>query len=113
MPDPDVDRFLQGLNSTDPGLRLRLAMHDGRTAISQIKRLYQLGGGRGIVSAIASWRNSYIKACLKASRAIDELFDAHAWPEDGARARDYEWKPREDYQRWLAAHRDRDLKRPE
>lgn len=114
MPDPDVKRFMSGLNNTSAGLRLRLAMHEGRIAVSQIKRLRQLGGGRGVLTAIDSWRRAYINSCRLASKAIDELFDDHAWPEDGARARDYEWSPREAYQKWLLAHRPRqDLKRPE
>lgn len=115
MPDPDVKRFMEGLNNTHPGLSLRMATHEGRVAIAQISRLRQLGGKAGVIAAIDSWRRTYIKACNSAAASIDQLWERHAWPHDGARAREYEWHPREDYQRWLNQHyrARRDLKRPE
>jgi hypothetical protein len=89
--DQDLKRFKDGLGSTRHGLRLRMAIHEGRIAVQQIRRLEQLGqkGGR----AIDSWRRAYIRACEHASTAIDVLFDEHAWPEDGARERRFEYTP--------------------
>lgn len=92
MLDVDIERFENGLNQTRPGLRLRLALHEGRIAISQITRLKQLGGPRAL-NAIRSWQRAYISASNRAAEAIDELWDHHAWPADGARDRRYEWRP--------------------
>jgi hypothetical protein len=95
MLDTDNERFAASLNQTRPGLRLRLAMHESRIAIAQIERLRRLGGTR-MNSAIHSWRRSYIASCDRASEAIDQLFDQHQWPADGARDRRYEWRPAKD-----------------
>lgn len=92
MLDADLERFESGLNQTRPGLRLRLAIHEARIAISQITRLKQLGGPRQ-TAAMNSWRRAYITACNHAASAIDELWDRHQWPADGGRDRTYEWRP--------------------
>jgi hypothetical protein len=98
MLDIDTQRFAEGLSQTRPGLRLRLAMNEGRIAIHQIERLKQLGGSR-MNQAIESWRRAYIKASDRAAEAIDELWDRHSWPADGARNRRYEWRPAKDFRR--------------
>lgn len=97
MLDADIRRFELGLNQTRPGLRLRLAMHEGRIAIQQIDRLERLGGPRK--SAIESWRRAYIAASNRAAIAIDELWDLHQWPTDGARNRRFEFRPAKDFRR--------------
>lgn len=89
----DAERFAGGLHRTQAGFALRLAIHEGRVAVQQITRLSRLGGVRRAY-AIDTWRRAYIKACNRASTAIDELWDAHQWPSDGARNRSYEWKAR-------------------
>lgn len=94
MLDADLKRFERGLNQTRSGLRLRLAMHEGLIAVKQIARLQQLNDPRGGQSAVDSWRRAYIKACNHASEAIDTLFNEHQWPEDGARDRRYEYRPK-------------------
>lgn len=98
MLDSDLQRFEAGLNQTGAGLRLRLAMHEGNIALQQLRRLeQQIPINKR--SAVESWRKAYIAACNRASMAIDELFDAHQWPEDGARNRRFEWRPAKDFKR--------------
>ena len=93
MLDADLQRFAHGLNQTKSGLRLRLAMHEGAIAVNQIERLQRLGGNVG--RAVDSWRRAYIRASEHGSKAIDDLWNQHQWPTDGARTRDYEWQPAE------------------
>lgn len=98
MLDGDTERFEAGLNQTGAGLRLRLAMHEGNIALQQLRRLKE----KALIdrrSAVESWRKAYIAACNRASMAIDELFDAHQWPEDGARNRRFEWRPTKNFRR--------------
>jgi hypothetical protein len=90
--DRDLQRFANGLNTTQSGYRLRLATHESRIAVSQIERLRQLGG-RDRAQAIDSWQRAYIKASDNAAKAIDALWDAYQWPTDGARARGFHWQP--------------------
>lgn len=90
MPDEDLKRFARGLNQTRAGLRLRLAIHESRIAIAQIRRLKHLGPRSA--RAIESWRRAYIQASDSAAQAIDSLWDEHEWPADGARDRSFEWK---------------------
>jgi hypothetical protein len=98
VPDLDIRRFQNGINQTRSGLRLRLAMHEGRIAVEQIKRLQSLGG-RQAALAVETWRHAYIKSCNCASQAIDTLWDEHQWPEDGARDRRFVWRPAANFRR--------------
>lgn len=95
MLDADDRVFMKTLGETRHGLRLKLAIHEGRVACQQIARMQQLGGTRS-QSAIESWRRAYVDACNRASLAIDELWDAHQWPTDAGRARRFEWRPARD-----------------
>jgi hypothetical protein len=98
MLDADQIRFTQGLHETRPGLRLRLAIHESCIAAAQIGRLIKLGGPRS-ASASETWRRAHIAACNRASEAIDQLWDQHQWPADGARNRRYEWRPTANFRR--------------
>lgn len=95
MLDADLHRFeSDGLNQTKPGLKLRLAVHEGRIAIAQIRRLQGLNDPRRTASAaVDTWRQSYIRASNHAAQAIDELWDAYQWPPDAGRERRYTWQP--------------------
>jgi hypothetical protein len=93
MLDLDLERFANGLHQTRAGWHLRMAIHEARIAVEQIGRLERRNHPYG-AKMINDWRRTYIKACEKASEAIDQLWDKHQWPADGARRRDFEWKPR-------------------
>jgi len=92
MLDQDLQRFAEGLHQTKAGFRLRMAIHESHIAISQIERLRSLGGPHRM-AAIDSWQQAYIRACDVAANAIDQLWDSHQWPTDGARVRGYVWHP--------------------
>jgi hypothetical protein len=98
MLDADLRRFEHGLNQTRSGMHLRLAIHEGNIAVAQIKRLQDLNSPQS-ARALATWRKAYISSCDRAAKAIDALWDQHQWPEHGARARDYEWKPSKRFSR--------------
>lgn len=95
MLDADDRQFEKELGSTRYGLRLRLAIEEGRVAVQQIRRLQAMNSTRAR-AAIESWRRAYIGACNRASAAIDELWDAHQWPTQGGRDRRYAWRPAKD-----------------
>lgn len=92
MPDADAKRFMGGLNQTKPGLRLRLAIHEGRIAISQVKAYLEIPGPTH-QRALESWRRAWIRASETASRCIDELWETHHWPPDAGRERAFEYRP--------------------
>lgn len=73
-------------------------MHESRIAVQQIQIAQKLGGPQS-ARAVASWRRAHIKACNNAAEAIDALWTDHHWPADGARARDYEWRPNPNFER--------------
>lgn len=97
MLDADLHRFeSEGLNQTKAGLALRMAVHEGRIACSQIKRLTAVNDPRpAAVRALDSWRRSYVHASDRAAQAIDQLWDAYQWPPDAGRERRYAWRPPE------------------
>jgi hypothetical protein len=95
MLDADLQRFEAGINQTKSGMRLRMAVHEARIAVRQIERLQALNNPR-YGRAIESWRQAYIHSCEHAAQAIDELWDQHQWPTDGARERRFEWRPTKD-----------------
>lgn len=105
MLDVDVERFATGLNQTGSGLRLRLATHEGRIALAQIKRLQSLNDPRPRQQkVIEGWRRVYIHACDRAAQAIDQLWDEHQWPTDGARDRRFTWRPDGTFLQGLGDH---------
>ncbi len=90
--DPDIKRFeTSGLKRTADGLKLVMAMHEMRCAIYQLERLLRVGSAA--YREIDSWRRAYIRASDHGSQALDRLWNAHQWPTDGARQRDYDWHP--------------------
>lgn len=93
MLDADLHRFeADGLNQTKSGLRLRLAVHEGRIAVAQI-RGGLVGPRRLSAAALETWRQSYIRASNCAAQAIDELWNDYQWPPDAGRERRYTWQP--------------------
>ena len=84
-------------------MRLRLAIHEGTIAIRKIREVRILTGlslnGQKTTDAVESWRRAYIAACNRATLAIDALWDDYQWPADGARTRDYEWRPTNGFKR--------------
>lgn len=92
MPDLDDQRFVNGLNQTKAGLRLRLAFYESSIAVEQVRCYLRLSGPQHRRS-VDSWRRAYIRACERASRCIDELWEEHQWPADAARARDFTFTP--------------------
>lgn len=100
MLDADLERFATGLNQTKPGLRLRMAVHEGHIAIAQIRRfLPEQALALRERRALESWRQAWIQASNNAAQAIDELWDVHHWPADGARVRGFQWQPAKDFRR--------------
>jgi hypothetical protein len=95
--DHDLKRFEDGIKQTPDGLKFLLAMHEARIAISEIDRLRRERVRRGL--ALRSWQLAYIKACDRATEAIDRLWDAYQWPSDAARARGFAWRPGENLRR--------------
>ena len=103
MPDPDLKRFQAELERTRPGMRLRLAIHESNIAVKKIRALrasFRRSTNLASHSDVTEgWRRAYIAACNRASMAIDDLWNQHQWPEDGARNRYYEWRPAKGFKR--------------
>jgi len=77
-----------------------MAVHEGRIAIAQIRRLQSLNDPRRVtVRALESWRQAYVQASNNAAQAIDQLWDQYRWPQDAARERRFEWQPVKDFRR--------------
>lgn len=102
MLDVDAQRFAEGLNRTAPGMRLRLAIHEGKIAVAELQRLRRdmaaatdLDSWRKVhYRDLDSWRRAYIRSCTNASQAIDDLWEQFRWPMDAGRARAWLWVPK-------------------
>jgi len=108
MPDADLIRFERELGTTRAGMQLRMANHEARIAVFQIEKVRsdlqrllnesQAGDGwqvraKRLRGDLTTWQRAYIKACDRASEAIDALWDSHQWPADCARVRSFDWRP--------------------